>query len=187
MAYDKQGKASKVKVRWYGDHKYGHGLDLKPCVLVGKLQFTINDLYISPFIHRRRYSEDGHMTYVALERNLQPTGINVMDEFLRYLSQGQSDIAAFCKRNGTRVGDIDSLIFLLTDMRGVDFRQAYQMRMVDDLLRYISLPVADVAHRSGLGSRTNLYFAYKRDFKCSPTDRREQLQKQGDEDLYKVE
>ena len=129
MAYDKQGKASKVKDRWYGDHKYRHGLDLKPCVLVGKPQFTINDLYISPFIHRRRYSEDGHMTYVPLERNLQPTGINVMDEFLRYLSQGQSDIAAFCKRNGTRVGDIDSLIFLLTDMRGVDFRQAYQMRM----------------------------------------------------------
>ena len=72
-------------------------------------------------------------------------------------------------------------------MRGIYFRQAYQIHMADDLLRYTSLPVADVAHRSGLGSRTNLYFAYKRDFKCSPKERREQLQKQGDEDLYKVD
>ena len=72
-------------------------------------------------------------------------------------------------------------------MRGIYFRQAYQIHMADDLLRYTSLSVADVAHRSGLGSRTNRYFAYKRDFKCSPTERREQLQRQGDEDMYKIE
>lgn len=30
MAYDKKGKAPKVKDRWYGDHKYRHGRELKP-------------------------------------------------------------------------------------------------------------------------------------------------------------
>ena len=187
MAYDKKGKAPKVKDRWYGEHKMRFGRDFSPREFVGEPQFTLDYLYITPFTHRRRYSEEGRVSYVPVVRNLKPTGIKLMDDYLRYLSAGHSNITAFSKRYGARVGDVDSLVFLLTGMCGVDFRQAYQMRMADDLLRYTSMSVADVAHRSGLGSRTNLYFAYKRDFKCSPTDRREQLQKQGDEDLYKIE
>lgn len=45
----------------------------------------------------------------------------------------------------------------------------------------------DIARLSGFGSCTNLFFDYKRDLKSSPTERHEQLQKQGDEDLYKIE
>ena len=187
MTYGRQGKVPKVKDRWYGDHNYRYARDFKPREFVGKPQFTIDELYISPFTHRRRYSEEGRITYVPVERNLQPTGINVLDEFLRNLSRGQSDIAAFCNRYGARTGDLDSLLFLLTGMKGFDFRQAIQLRMADELLRYTSLPVVDVARLSGFGSRTNLYFAYKRDLNTSPTERREQLQKQGDEGLYKIE
>lgn len=47
MAYDKQGKASKVKDRWYGDHKYRHGLDLKPCVSRQAAVHYQRPLYIS--------------------------------------------------------------------------------------------------------------------------------------------
>lgn len=184
MAYSKQGKAPKVKDRWYGMHKRRKMRNLKPREFTGEPQFKFEDLYIMPFTHRRRYSEDGRVSYVEVERNLQPTGIRVMDDFLCNLAMGKSDITAFCNRYGARVGDIDSLIFLLTGMRGVDFRQAYQMRMADDLLRYTSLSVADVARRCGLGSRTNLYLAYQRDFNTSPTSRRRRLQKSGDEDLY---
>jgi transcriptional regulator GlxA family with amidase domain len=72
-------------------------------------------------------------------------------------------------------------------MRGVDFRQAYQFRLSDDLLRYTSLPVADVAICSGFASRVNLYFAYQRDLKTTPNDRREKLRQLGDEGRYKME
>ena len=187
MAYDKKGKAPKVKDRWYNDHKYRHGRDFQPREFKGNPQFTLDELYISPFTHVRRYSEEGVVTYLPMERNLQPTGIAVMDDFLRGLSSGHADVAAFCKRYGARTSDLDSLIFLLTGMRGVDFRQAYQLRLADDLLCYTSLHVVDVAKLSGYGSRTNLYFAYQRDLKTTPSDRREQLRKQGDEGRYKTD
>ena len=129
MAYDKKGKVPKVKDRWYGDHKCRLGRELKPREFKGKPQFTFDELYIMSFTHRCRYSEDGRVTNVPVERNLQPTGIRVMDDFLRSLSAGHTDVTAFCERYGARTSDIDSLIFLLTGMRGIDFRQAYQLRM----------------------------------------------------------
>lgn len=187
MAYDKKGKAPKVKDRWYGDHKMRNGRDFSPREFKGEPQFRLDDLYITPFTLQRRYSEDGRVSYVPIERNQRPTGIYIMDDFLRSLTAGRADVAAFCKRYGARTGDLDSLIFLLTGMRGVDFRQAYQLRLADDLLRYTSLPVADVANRSGFGSRVNLYFAYQRDLKTTPSDRREKLRKQGDEGRFKID
>ena len=186
MSNDNMGKAPKVKDRWYGDHKRRERRELKPREFKGTPQFTLDELYITPFTHRRRYSEDGRVTYVPVERNLQPTGIRVMDEFLRSLTAGRADVADFCQRYGARTGDIDSLIFLLTGMRCFDFRQTYQLRMADELLRYTSLGVVDIARRSGFGSRTNLYFAYQRDLRTTPSDRREQLRQQGDEGRYKL-
>lgn len=187
MSYDKKGKAPKVKDRWYGDHKWRRGRDFTPRVFKGEPQYTLDDLYISPLTSRRRYSEDGKITYIPLERNLQPTGIHIMDDLVRGLTNGQTDIMAFCKRYGARLGDIDSLIFLLTGMRGIDFRQAYLLRIADDLLRYTSLRVADVARISGHGSRTNLYFAYQRDLKTTPSDRHKKIRQEGEEDLYRID
>lgn len=187
MAYDKKGKVPKVKDRWYGDHKYRQGRDFNPREFKGDPQFKLDNLYITPFTHQRRYSEDGRVSYVPIERNLKPTGIRIMDDFLRSLTTGHAYVAAFCKRYGARTSDIDSIIFLFTGMRGVDFRQAYQLRLADDLLRYTSLPVADVAKRSGFGSRINLYFSYQRDLKTTPSNRREKLREQGDKDMYKIE
>lgn len=187
MAYNKIGKAPKVKDRWYGDHKYRQRRDLTPRELKGEPQFKLDDLYITPFTLQRRYSEDGRVSYVPIERYLKPTGIRIMDDFLSSLTAGHADVAAFCKRYGARTSDIDSIIFLSTGMRCVDFRQAYQLRLADDLLRYTSLPVADVAKRSGFGSRINLYFTYQRDLKTTPSDRREKLRQQGDEGRYRME
>ena len=140
MAYDKNGKGPKVKDRWYGDHKYRQRCDLTPRELKGDPQFKLDDLYITPFIRQRRYSADGLVSYVPIERDLKLTGICIMDDFLRSLTTGHADIATFCKPYGARTSDIDSIIFLFTGMRGVDFRQAYQFRLSDDLLRYTSLP-----------------------------------------------
>ena len=187
MSYEKNGRAPKVKDRWNGDHKYRNRRELKPRKLKGEPQFTFDELYITPFTLRRRYSEDGRVTYVPVERNLQPTGIRVMDDLLRSMSAGHTDVTAFSERYGARTSDIDSLIFLLTGMRGIDFRQAYQLRMADELLRYTSLGVVDIARRCGFGSRTNLYFAYQRDLRTTPSDRREKLRQQGDEGRYKIE
>ena len=179
--------AHRVKDRWYGDYTGGGWHGLNPREFKGEAQFTLEQLYITPFSHRRRYSEDGRIQYLPLERNLNPTGIRVMDDYLRFLSGGCADTAVFSKHYGARVSDIDSLVFLLTGMRGVDFRQAYQRHMADELLQYTSLSVADIARLCGYGTRTNFYFAYMRDFGCPPSKRRNQLQKPGDKDLYRIE
>lgn len=96
-----------------------------------------------------------------------------MDDFLRSMSAGRTDVTTFCERYGVHTGDIDSPIFLLTSMRGIDFRLAYQLRMADELLRYTSLGLIDIASRCGFGSRTNLYFAYQRDLRTTSSDRHE--------------
>lgn len=180
MSSNKIGRAPKVKDRSYNDHKNRNRRELKPRELKVTPQFTLDELYITPFTLRRRYSEDGRVSYVPVERNLQPTGFRVMDDFLRSMSAGRTDINTFCERYGARISDIDSLIFLLTSMRSIDFRQAYQLRMADELLRYTSLGVVDIARRCGFGSRTNLYFAYQRDLHTTPSDRREKLWHQGE-------
>lgn len=181
------GKPPKVKDRWYNDHKYRHGRDFTPRELKVEPQFTLADLYISPFNYERRYNGEGRRIYVPIEVNRQPTGIHILDDLLRTLTAGNLDVAAFCKQYGMRYTDLDGLLFLLTGMRGVEFRQAYQLRLADDLLRYTSLSVADVASHSGCGSRINLYYIYKRDLRTTPSERREKLRQEGDEDRFKIE
>ena len=150
-------------------------------------QFKFEDLYISPFRWQRKYSEDGKVTYVEIERRAAPTGIWMFDAYLQYLAQGGSDdMQAFADRHGLRREDIDSMVFILTGMRGVDFRMKYQVRMADDLLRYTDMTVAEVAKRSGIGSANNLYLTYKREFNLAPGYRRLRIRPDGDVGRYKM-
>ena len=152
----------------------------------GKPQWTLDEVYISPFTARRRYDEEGVMHYDAIERNTAPTGVEVMDHYLRRLSEGKDVVKDFCRIYGLRTEDMDALIFILTGMTGPDFRMAYQLRLADDLLRYTDLPLAEVARRSGLGSHTNFCVVIRRERKQTPTERREALRQKGDAGRYRV-
>jgi len=143
-------------------------------------QYKVEDLYISPFTQKKRYDEDGHWQYVAIERRTAPTGIHIMDEYLRYLAAGKSDIQAFVDAHGLKTEELAAMVFILTGMKGVRFRQLYQVRMVDDLLRYTDLPFDEVAKRSGLGSPNNMYLSLRRECNMSATERRDFLRKEGD-------
>ena len=110
----------------------------------------------------------------------------VFDDYLLYLSNGGSDMQTFADRHGLRREDIDSLVFVLTGMRGVDFRMAFQVRMADELLRYTDLGMADVSKRAGFGSANNLYLTYKREFGIAPGERRHKIRKDGDVGRYNL-
>ena len=159
-----------------------------------KAQFTFDELYRSPLHEERCYEVVGggqeepqtKVKYVA--RNMpevRTTGVLVMDEFISYLAAGHSDISDFCKERGLRYNDLDSLVFILTGIRGVDFRQHYQVRMIDELLRYTSLSPAEVARRSGIGSAHNLYLTTKREFGEAPVEHRKNIRQPGDEGRYR--
>ena len=149
-------------------------------------QFTLEELYITPFTLRKRFDEDGRWQYVAVERNTAPTGINVMDDYLGYLSEGRSDMQAFADRHGLRTEEVGALVFILTGMKGVRFRQLYQMRLADDLLRFTDLAFDEVARRSGLGSPNNMYLALRREYDMSASERRAFLQQEGDAGRFRV-
>ena len=130
--------------------------------------------------------EDGKVSYVPIEQQRKLTGIHIFDVYVEYLAQCNSDINAFVDRYGLKVTDIDSLVFVLTGMRGVDFRQKYQVQIADDLLRYTDLTIAEVAKRSGIGSANNLYLTFKREFNLAPGYRRLRIRQEGDLGRYKL-
>lgn len=63
-----------------------------PRMFRGKPQWTLGELYISPFTARRRFDEEGVMQYDPVERNLKPTGVEVMDHYLRRLTEGKDEV-----------------------------------------------------------------------------------------------
>ncbi|MBR2183936.1 MAG: hypothetical protein IJ897_00715 [Prevotella sp.] len=146
----------------------------------GEPQYTLDQLYISPFTRRKRWDKDGHWQYVTMERNMSPTGITVMDDYLRYLANGNNDMQAFADRYGLKREEVAGMIFILTGVKGIRFRQLYQMRLVDDLLRYTDMDPVDVARRSGLGSKNNMYLALRREYNQNIGERRNFLRKEND-------
>lgn len=167
---------------------------LKNRTLKTEAQFTFDELYRSPLREERCYEVVGGGTdkpqtrIKYVKRNLpevRSTGIRVMDEFVNYLASGGSDISAFCEKRGLRYNDIDSLVFVLTGMRGIDFRRQYQVRMMDELLRYTSLSPAEVARRTGIGSTVNLYKMVKSEYGEAPVQHRHRIRQSDDEDRYR--
>ena len=166
-----------------------HGFEPRKIVkrqLKSQPQFTLEQLFITPFRQKKRYDEDGRWQYVALQPNTSPTGIRVMDDYLAYLSAGQSDMQAFADRHGLKTEEIAALVFILTGMKSMRFRQLYQMLMADELLRYTDMPYDKVARRSGLGSPNNMYLALRREYNMSASERRAFLRREGDAGRYKL-
>ena len=185
MGRDGQGDAWKYRQR------RPHGLSGIPRnyterKLKGEPQYTAKNLFITPFRQKRHYSDDGQVSYSEIERKMEPTGIKIFDAYLQYLTAGGSDMLAFAQKYGLRRDDIDSMVFVLTGMRGVDFRMRYQVWIAELLLRYTNMSIAEVAKRSGFGSANNLYLTYKREFNIAPGYRRIAIRKQGDLGRYKL-
>lgn len=143
-------------------------------------QFKFDDVFITPLKLKRHYADDGTVSYKEFNRTTEPTGFKIFDAFCQYLTAGNSDLQAFADQYGLRLTDIDSMVFILTGMRGVDFRQKYQVWMADQLLRYTDMTIAEVAMRSGIGSANNLYLTFKREYNLAPGYRRLRIRKPGD-------
>ena len=78
-----------------------------------KPQFAdMKALYIPPFTQRYYYDRDGNRFTEPVERNLQPTGIQVFDRWLQALSKGQTDSLRFCHAEGIDVQPFLSLIHI---------------------------------------------------------------------------
>ncbi|MBQ8098398.1 MAG: hypothetical protein IJ244_02635 [Bacteroidaceae bacterium] len=147
-------------------------------------QFSFDELYISPFRQKRQYDNEGQWKYVDFPRDLQPTGIHVMDDLLQYLMQGNSSLERFATEQGLTVAEVSALVFVLTGIRCRRFQQLYQVRLIDDLLRFTDLEYEEVAQRAGIGTRFNLFRTIQREHQMSASRRRAYLRQNNDEGRF---
>ena len=153
-----------------------------------KAQWTLEQLWRNPFKEERRYKTDGVRVWSEWVPVPAPTstGVRIFDEWLQYLSEGNFEAWAFCRRYpGMRSDDLDSLAFVLTGIRAQDFSMKYRAMTLDMMLRYTDLSLEEVARRSGIGSMNNLYLTCKREWGVAPTARRKAIQKPDDIGRYR--
>lgn len=147
---------------------------------------TLDELYISPFSSIRKFDEIGQPYYVPLKQHQNPTGIYAADTLLQSLTKGQTKLMQIAKGLGCSGRDLSGLIRCLTGLPSDDFRRLYRLRLIDDLLRFTSLSLADVAEHSGIGTERNLHFFIRRNHACTPQERRDRIRKPGDEGRFSI-
>ena len=154
-----------------------HQLSVEP-------QFPLEQIYFMPFRYVRSFNEEGEAVYQPLERNTRPTGIDIFDQYLNYLSAGNNSPEPFAKKRGIEVSELFAMVFILTGIMGCDFALMWRTLQADDLLRFTNLKLSEVARRSGIGTGQNLYYTYMRDHHCTPSERRRQIRQKGDAGRY---
>ena len=143
-------------------------------------QFPLEDIYISLFTERRIYDCDGNERYEPIEHRVKATHVEMLDALRLALDEGAVNLKSFGNRYGLTPPDLNGLVLALTGMEATTFRMAWQMRRVDELLRYTDLTIEEVARRSGVGTGSNLFYACQRDFHCSPSERRDAIREWND-------
>ena len=149
-------------------------------------RITVDELYITPFTSRRIYSEDGAISWIPVERNLNPTGQRHLDFIARSMTEGHNDLSWIAQRLRCTTMDLCAMIHVLTGIDGRDFRHEYGFRVVDDLLRYTSMTVGEIALRSGFHSASSLCQQYMKVRKTTPDARRRIIRQERDEGKYRL-
>lgn len=148
-------------------------------------KMTIEELYIPPFDRERVYDSQGVASYVPIERNLRPTGVEIIDRILQSLAAG-TPYRQMCQQMDFKLSDLTGFFRILTGMTTSEFSKLYSLRMADDLLRYTDMEMDEVARRSGIGTAVNLFYFYRDVHKTSPGERRYALRGRGDLRKFKL-
>lgn len=150
-------------------------------------QYTLEQVFISPFDAKREYHPDGNWEWKPLLRDLHPTGIEQFDLLLRYLAEGHYDRKPFYARVGISDKWRDEtgnpyfgFVFVLTGLGIREFHNRYTLRTADLLLQYTDLDLKDIARRSGTYDASTLNRLYRKFHHCTTNQRRLALRKQDD-------
>ena len=98
-------------------------------------QFAVERVYRMPFRERRVFDEQtGRPRYVPLETEPVATGVEVLDEWLRWLGAGaEGGVEVFCKAGGVRREDWDGLVRVLSGVSCQEFMTLYALRLARTL------------------------------------------------------
>lgn len=147
---------------------------------------TIDEMWITPFTARRVYSEEGAVSWVPVERNLNPTGQRHLDFIARSMSDGNTRTEWIAQQLGCKREDLWGLVRTLTGMDVREFRLAWMFRLADELLRYTTMSYDEVGRRAGFGSSSLLCQQFRKYRHFTPDERRRSIRKPYDEGRYRV-
>lgn len=147
---------------------------------------TLDEIYITPFTARRVYSEDGEIRWKPIERNLTPTGERHVDALLQAYARGEGDPRLLARSMGWSADDLRGFVRVLTGLNLQQLRRAYAFRLADDLLRYTSMTIDEVARRAGFYSASQMCQQFRRFRHQLPTERRKALRQPRDEGRYRL-
>ena len=150
-----------------------------------KPQFTVKDLFVTPFTKQRRYHEDGTAEFVDIPDTQIHTGLDVFDEMITLLRSGKCSVDKLVKELGVEQKDLNGLMRLLTGLNLAEFVAEWQLLTVDELLRYTNMSMTKVAEFCGMGNGVNLSRKVSRAYKYPPVSRRQKLRKKNDLGRYR--
>lgn len=145
-------------------------------------QFKPEELYISPFKAVRYYEgATAKPHYRPLERNMSPTGVHLLDEFLRIVcTSGNYTLRSLELRLGGDIRDFSAMCRLLTGLSFSELHDVLRLRLADDLLRYTDFEVKEIAKYCGFANYSAMFKLFERTYKYAPGVRRLKLRRSGD-------
>lgn len=149
-------------------------------------QFTVQQLFISPFAFQRRYHEDGTYEYVPLPDTRIRTGFEVFDELITLMGRRILSVQALTTRLGVKGPDLSGLVRIATGLCLSEFISAWQLLMADELLRYTDLRMTEIARFCNMGNGVNFTNRIIRAHHCPPLMRRLELRRTNDLGRFKL-
>lgn len=119
-------------------------------------QFSLEELYIPPFTHERKFRADGSYYWEEVTNLVPVTGIHVLDDFLRYLRSGNRMVKSIASQIGIGSDELNVFLKILTGETASDFIRLYLLRQACDMLKYTDLTVDKIAKHCSFGNNSNL-------------------------------
>lgn len=148
-------------------------------------QFTFEQLYQEPFTKQRDFDHEQLCNiYVPRRRQNPATGIGVLDAVCRELMLGHDPAEGLCQRLGLTPTELGVFLRVLTGMSLTELRHQWRLRLSDELLRYTSLTISEVARRAGFVNPQHYSRYVRRHQRQLPSTRRRRLRQSGDEGKF---
>jgi len=145
-----------------------------------KPMFTLERLYWPPFTRRRGFDEDRWVTvWKPYDARPQSTGIPLIESVVTRLHDGK-DATEVAVEYGISEDELATVLRVFTGMKTLELQRRWRLRMADDLLRYTSLRMDEVAKRCGYYSGSSMSRSILKYTGQKPTRRRIALRQQGD-------
>lgn len=149
-------------------------------------QFTLEQLYASPFTSERKFRPDGSIYWEELTDTIPITGIDALDEFLRLVRAGNRTVKVIASLMGLSTIELNAFLKILTGHSPSEFIRFFMFRQAQQLLQYTDLTIDDIAKRCGYRNNANLTQSFTPVAGVTPSIYRRQHQRKLDRGRFRI-